>query len=56
MESTKSFRDLVVWQKAHNFVLSIYKNTESFPKNEMLGLTSKIRRASVSIVANIAEG
>lgn len=56
MESTKSFRDLFVWQKAHNFVLSIYKNTESFPKNEMFGLTSQIRRASVSIVANIVEG
>jgi four helix bundle protein len=56
MESTKSFRDLIVWQKAHNFVLSIYKNTESFPKNEMFGLTSQLRRASVSIAANLVEG
>jgi four helix bundle protein len=56
METTKSFRDLVVWQKAHSFVLSIYKETETFPKSEMFGLTSQIRRASVSIVANIVEG
>jgi four helix bundle protein len=56
METTKSFRDLVVWQKAHNFVLEIYKKTELFPRNEMFGLTSQLRRAAVSIVANIVEG
>jgi four helix bundle protein len=56
METTKSFRDLVVWQKAHSFVLNVYKGTEKFPKSEMFGLTSQLRRASVSIVANIVEG
>ncbi len=52
----KTFRDLIVWQRAHQFVLSIYKTTESFPKHELYGLVSQIRRASVSIAANIAEG
>jgi four helix bundle protein len=53
---SKSFTELTVWQKAHSFVLEIYKYTESFPKTETYGLTSQIRRASVSIAANIAEG
>ena len=53
---TKSFEDLQVWQKAHQFVLSVYKATESFPKTENYGLTSQFRRAAVSIPANIAEG
>ncbi len=52
----KSFQDLVVWQKAHKFVLGIYKATAGFPKEEAYGLTSQIRRASVSVPANIAEG
>jgi four helix bundle protein len=52
----KSFEDLVVWQKAHQFVLQVYVMTESFPKSEMFGLTSQLRRAAVSIAANIAEG
>lgn len=56
MEATKTFKDLIVWQKAHKFVLGVYKQTESFPKSEMFGLTSQLRRASVSIVANIVEG
>jgi four helix bundle protein len=51
-----SFRDLVVWQKAHVFVLGIYRLTSAFPKNEMFGLISQMRRAAVSIAANIAEG
>src|SRR6478736_5696534 len=51
----KSFRDLIVWQKAHQLVLSIYRMTKQFPKEEMYGLTSQIRRSSVSIAANIAE-
>ena len=55
-ESAKSFEDLLVWQKAHSFVLMIYRLTESFPKHEMFGLTSQFRRAAVSIPANIAEG
>ena len=52
----KNFQDLVVWQKAHQFVLSVYRYTESFPKNEIYGLTSQLRRSAVSIPANIAEG
>jgi four helix bundle protein len=55
MEST-SFKELVMWQKAHAFVLSVYKETERFPKSELFGLTSQFRRAAVSIAANIAEG
>ena len=56
MGNKGSFEDLVVWQKAHNFVLSVYKVTASFPKEELFGLTSQFRRAAVSIAANIAEG
>jgi four helix bundle protein len=52
----KVFTDLVVWQKAHAFVLAAYRVTESFPKSELYGLTSQFRRAAVSIAANIAEG
>jgi len=55
-EMTKSFKELEAWKKAHEFVLSIYKITESFPKNEIFGLTSQFRRAAVSIASNIAEG
>lgn len=53
---TKSFEDLLVWQKAHRLVLSIYKNTRKFPREELYGLISQIRRSSVSVAANIAEG
>ena len=52
----KDFQDLIVWLKAHQFVLSIYRLSDNFPKNEMYGLTSQFRRAAVSIPANIAEG
>jgi four helix bundle protein len=52
----KSFEDLVVWQKAHQFVLGIYKITENFPKSEIYGITSQLRRAAVSVPANITEG
>ncbi len=52
----KTFRELIVWQRAHQFVLAIYKTTENFPRHEMYGLVSQTRRASVSIAANIAEG
>ena len=55
-EPAKTFKDLIVWQKAHQFVLKIYMVTESFPKHELYGLVSQVRRASVSIPANIAEG
>ena len=52
----KDFKDLVVWQKAHALTLAIYKLTLRFPKHEMYGLTSQLRRAAASIPANIAEG
>ncbi|MFT3829482.1 MAG: four helix bundle protein [Opitutaceae bacterium] len=52
----KAFTDLVVWQKAHAFVLAAYRLTDAFPKSELYGLTSQFRRAAVSIAANIAEG
>jgi four helix bundle protein len=55
-EPAKTFRDLVVWQRSHQFVLSVYRLTVTFPKNETFGLTSQLRRAAVSIAANIAEG
>jgi len=52
----KSFQELIVWQKAHAFVLAVYAATRCFPKEELYGLTSQFRRAAVSIPANIAEG
>ncbi|MFZ2630160.1 MAG: four helix bundle protein [Desulfosalsimonadaceae bacterium] len=55
-EPAKRFEDLVVWQKAHQFVLAVYRLTQSFPRSEIYGLTSQFRRAAVSIAANIAEG
>jgi len=54
--STYSFENLVVWQKAHQFVLTVYTTTNHFPKEELFGLTSQFRRAAISIEANIAEG
>ncbi len=56
IKPAKSFQDLIVWQKAHSFVVEIYKVTAHFPKTETYGLTSQLRRAAVSIPANIAEG
>lgn len=56
MDKTKSFEELLVWQKSHESVLHVYKVTEQFPKHELYGLTSQFRRAAVSIAANIAEG
>ncbi|MDT8335012.1 MAG: four helix bundle protein [Desulfurivibrionaceae bacterium] len=55
-EPAKTFKDLIVWQRAHRLVLAIYKITATFPAHELYGLVSQIRRASVSIAANIAEG
>src|SRR3989442_217939 len=52
----KSFRDLIVWRKAHELALAIYRFTGSFPRQETYGLSSQMRRAAVSIPANIAEG
>jgi four helix bundle protein len=56
MQKTTSFKDVEAWKKAHQFVLNIYKMTETFPKNEIFGLSSQFRRAAISIAANIAEG
>lgn len=52
----KDFRSLNVWEKGHRITVTIYKLTQSFPKEEIYGLTSQIRRASTSIPTNIAEG
>jgi four helix bundle protein len=52
----KSFRELLVWQKAHELTLNVYAMSHGFPREELYGLTSQIRRASVSVAANIAEG
>ena len=52
----KTFQELIVWQKAHQMVLCMYRFTDSFPRSEIYGLTSQMRRAGVSVAANIAEG
>lgn len=52
----KDFRKLKVWEKSHQLALAVYQATASFPKTEVYGLTSQIRRSSVSIPSNIAEG
>ena len=52
----RTFQDLLVWQKAHRFVLEVYAFTAAFPKHETYGLSLQMRRAAVSIPANIAEG
>ncbi|MCX6811701.1 MAG: four helix bundle protein [Candidatus Berkelbacteria bacterium] len=52
----KSFTDLRVWQDGHQFVLEIYKITQDFPKEEMFGLTTQLRRAVISFTSNLAEG
>lgn len=52
----KSFTDLEAWREAHRLTLSIYKSSKKFPKDELFGLVSQIRRAVISIESNIAEG
>jgi four helix bundle protein len=52
----RTFQDLIVWQKAHMFVLGVYRYSAEFPKTETYGLSQQLRRAAVSIPANIAEG
>ncbi len=52
----RSYRDLLVWQKSMRLVTDTYKITQSFPKNELFGLTSQLKRAIVSVPSNIAEG
>jgi four helix bundle protein len=54
--AARSFRDLTVWRKAHELVLAIYRLTESLPEREKFGLSHQMRRAAVSVPANIAEG
>lgn len=53
---TQRFEELIVWQKAHALVLEIYKLSKDFPKEETYGITSQVRRSSVSVAANISEG
>jgi len=54
--AARSFRDLLVWRKAHEFVLAVYRLTEAFPERERYGLAHQMRRAAVSVPANVAEG
>jgi four helix bundle protein len=56
MTTVKDYRDLIVWQKAMDLVETIYRTTGTFPREEIYGLTSQIRRAAISIPSNIAEG
>jgi len=51
-----NYKDLIVWQKAKMLAGNIYRTTETFPRNEVYGLTSQLRRAAVSVASNIAEG
>ena len=55
-QPARNFQDLIVWQKAHQFVLSVYRISKGFPREEIYGLTSQLRRAAISVPANIAEG
>ena len=52
----KDFRGLKVWEKAHSFVIDVYRESQSFPSDERFGLTSQLRRSAVSVASNIAEG
>jgi len=54
--TVRSYRDLIVWQKAMDLVVQCYNLTKNFPNSELYGLTSQLRRAAVSIPSNIAEG
>jgi len=52
----KSYKDIKIWQKSYRLCLKIYKAIQKFPKNEVYGLTSQMRRAALSIPSNVAEG
>ena len=54
--AARSFEEVEVWRKAHSWVLGVYRFTERFPRHELFGLTSQLRRAAVSVPANFAEG
>jgi four helix bundle protein len=54
--AARSFRDLVVWRQSHAFVLAVYRYSATFPKQETYGLSLQMRRAAVSLAANVAEG
>lgn len=54
--AARTFQDLLVWQRAHEFVMGVYQYSAGFPKAETYGLASQFRRAAVSVPANIAEG
>ncbi|TSC58842.1 MAG: hypothetical protein Greene041679_44 [Parcubacteria group bacterium Greene0416_79] len=56
MKDNNGYRDLIVWQKSMDLVVLVYKLTDSFPRSELFGLTSQIRRAVISVPSNIAEG
>jgi len=56
LKPARTFQDLIVWRKAHEFVLAVYAFTAAFPKQETYGLCSQMRRAAVSVPGNIAEG
>jgi len=56
LATIKSFEELIIWQEARKFANNIYKLTKKFPKEELYGLTSQMRRAAVSVMSNIAEG
>jgi len=56
MHPSRNFTELIVWQKAHEFVIGVYELTRVFPRDEIYGLTSQFRRSAVSVAANIAEG
>jgi len=56
MATVKSYRELIAWQKAMDLVVGVYEGTKAFPREELYGLTSQLRRAAVSIPSNIAEG
>jgi four helix bundle protein len=55
-DKSQSFRDVIVWQKAHAFTLALYRVTEAFPKHELFALTSQLRRAAASVPSNFVEG
>lgn len=55
MSNTKSFKDLIVWQKSRDLAVIVYEITKQFPKSELYGMTSQMRRAVISISSNIAE-